>query len=90
MDFPSLNPAELEDSLCTNTSQIAPKYLTDTHTITGVSVLSTSFKRNKLSGYKDVVNVQFQIGPAVQSSDSYDSQLGQANGIQFETTVEIR
>lgn len=61
--------------------------LTNTNVTNGASVLSGSFSLNSHPGYKDLVTVNFQIGPAVNIPKTLTDTT---EPIRFNTTVELR
>lgn len=68
--------------------------LTDQSSKSAISlkdVTNTGFTVIKSPGYKDTVAIQFDLGPAIKSPDSFATSLGGiTNSIQFQTTVQIR
>lgn len=68
--------------------------LLDTGSKTAVSLKNLSgngFTVTKNSGFKDTVKVQFDLGPTLNSGNSFENSLGGAtNSINFVTTVQIR
>lgn len=71
-------------------------FLTDTDANTGVSVknpsgnLGGTFQVLPSSGYKSLVIVNFNLMPPINSSNSYDQQLGENGALNFKTTIQIR
>lgn len=68
------------DNICSATTQTNPLYLTDTNTVSLQS--GSSFTRNTASGYKDVVGINFILGPS--------SGVATSNPVTFSTSVELR
>lgn len=92
VDYPILTPQEIDSQteltdLCTTGLQSAPSTLTDDNTKTGVSLLSGSFSRSQLAGYKDGVTITLVIKPPTGApkviADSIDP-------VTFTTTVQLR
>lgn len=86
------NSALATQDLCdfTKFAENQKYYLTDVNTISGVSVTTGSFTVNKNPGFKDFVNISFDIAPPVATGLTFDQILGGGNIVQFKTTVEIR
>lgn len=53
---------------------------------------STGFSiANKASGFKDVVTVQFDLGPSINANDRVENSIGNAtNAYSFQTSVQLR
>lgn len=64
-----------------------PTSLTNQNTINGASVLSGSFSLNSKPGSRDLVTINFQIGPAVLGPKTLTDT---ADPVRFNTTVELR
>lgn len=61
--------------------------LTDTNPQTGVSIQNGSFKRNKQTGFNDVITISFQVTYPVEVSPAL---AGQIDPVDFVTTVQLR
>lgn len=69
----------------------SPEILTDNSSSSTVSVKSGSFTRSQIAGSKDTITIKLNVGPAVNSSGSYEQRLGSSdNSFSFETTVQLR
>lgn len=66
-----------------------PTTLTD-DSINGVSVINGGFAVNKNPGFKDVVTVQFDLGPPIGKSGSYDTSIGGSGFVHLVTSVQLR
>lgn len=64
-----------------------PTILTDTNTQTGISVKNGSFIRMKQSGFRDVVAIDFMLGPGEKAPSVV---AGQIDPVQFQTTIGLR
>ena len=92
-DMPQVtNPALANSSLCDFGAypENQKYFLTDNNTQTGVSVISGNFTVNKNAGFKDLVNISFDLGPPIGTGFSFDQVLGGGNVVSFKTTVELR
>ncbi len=67
--------------------QTSPAVLTDTNLTSGVSIKGGQFILGSKPGFKDLVNIQFQLGPPVNSSKTPDSQIV---SVPFSTSIAIR
>ncbi|MBI4038187.1 prepilin-type N-terminal cleavage/methylation domain-containing protein [Candidatus Daviesbacteria bacterium] len=73
---------------CSSTDvSVSPELLTDNDPKKGVSVRSGYFKRDKAPGYKDLVTINFILGPAVEAAQAI---LAQTDEVTFTTTIELR
>lgn len=79
--------AELLDRMCTDSMSQTPLILTDTNTTTGVSVQNGSFEREKLSGFKDVIIIQFDVGKGVGVVGGTSTII---DPVHFKTTIQLR
>jgi len=61
--------------------------LTNTDSISGVSVLSGSFQKDTKAGFKDVILINFTIGPGVGVPKSLTNNI---DPLEFTTSVELR
>lgn len=93
-DFPDvdtllLNPADICITLV-NTPPQNPTNLTDDNFNSGVSVRNGGFTVSKNPGFKDVVTVQFDLGPAVGKPVGYDASIGGSGYVHFVTSIQLR
>lgn len=85
---PPANGFISQDSVGDCTSPLSSSTsLTNTNSTNGASVLSGSFSLNSSPGYKNLVTISFQIGPAVNIPKTLTDT---AEPIRFNTTVELR
>ena len=80
-------------ALCTqsiSSAQIntATIYLTDRDTVNGVSLQNGSFSWTHNPGYKDLVNITFNLLPGVGLGPGSDKEVG--GSTSFSTTIELR
>lgn len=78
------------DSLTDCTSPlVANSYqtLTDTDSRAGVSVTAATFSRSKLAGFKDKVEVEFEVAEPVGTPTALGSQI---DPVRFKTSVGLR
>lgn len=61
--------------------------LSDDNPQTGVSITGGLFKREPQAGFKDVLNIQFSVGPGVLAPAII---AGQIDPVKFETTIQLR
>lgn len=61
--------------------------LTDTNSQTGVAITSGSISPNTSAGFKEVVTINFKLGPGTGASPSV---AGQIDPVNFVTTVQLR
>ncbi len=62
--------------------------LTDNNSQTGVNLISGSFKKSDPQpGFKDIVSIQFVLGPGV---DAAKAVAGQIDEVSFQTSIELR
>lgn len=86
------NPAPTGDiaaflnTVCTDPTS-SSSLLTDINAKTGVSVVSGSFVRDRQSGFKDKVTVEFSLSPGVAAPQII---AGQIDPVKFQTTVVLR
>lgn len=65
--------------------------LTDQNINTGVSIKSGNFSENSAPGYKDVVTVIFDLGPAVKNYGGFENLLGGSTGsVRFQTSIQLK
>lgn len=64
-----------------------PVSLSDTNTQTGVALLSGSFKKSPQAGFKDVVTIEFVLGPPIEAPKAV---AGQIDPVVFQTTIQLR
>lgn len=88
------NPPTLESDntfltrICNPNDPVAvPDILTDTNTQIGVSVANGLFTRSYQPGFKDIVTVEFTLGPGVKAPSTIAGQIDPAI---FQTTVQLR
>lgn len=67
--------------------QTSPVSLMDTNLTSGVSVKGGQFVLGSKPGFKDLVSIQFRLGPAFNSSKTSDSQI---ISVPFATSIAIR
>ncbi len=68
----------------------APTTLTDTDPSTGISVSDCVFTWAPAPGAQDVVKVDMHIKAGVSAPTDYTSQVGDANGLEFTTSVQLQ
>lgn len=79
---------ELIDRVCNSNNRLINEIvLTDTKADTGVSIENGSFKRERFSGFKDQVTIQFIIKPG---KDALKAVTGQIDDVSFQTTIQLR
>lgn len=61
--------------------------LTDANTLSGTSIKSGNFTRNKVAGFRDLITISFVLGPAVSAGGAL---TGQIDPVTFQTTVQLR
>lgn len=61
--------------------------LTNINTKSGVSLTDGIITRGRLAGFKDIVTINFKLGPPIQMSKIYS---GQIDPVPFDTSVELR
>ncbi len=84
-DYPVLADARVTDNLCTATVASAVD-LTD-KTSTGISVKDGRITRESNSGFKDLITIEFSIGPSVTALKSFENQI---DAVPFKTTIQVR
>ncbi|MDD5416008.1 MAG: prepilin-type N-terminal cleavage/methylation domain-containing protein [Candidatus Daviesbacteria bacterium] len=93
LDNPTPSPSEITPQLFFNRicGSIDPmssaQILTDTNSLTGVSIDSGLFTVSKPSGFKAVVTVNFTLGPGVDVPQIVRNQIG---SVINRTTIELR
>lgn len=66
----------------------AAQTLTDNNPQTGVNLISGTFKKSDpQSGFKDVISIQFVLGPGVEAAKAI---AGQIDEVSFQTSIELR
>lgn len=93
---PNLYIRDFENTVCLN-PLTSPQILTDTNPQTGVSIqcmgndctipANQVFKRDRSTGFKDKVTIQFLANPGVGAPAALS---GQIDAVTFQTTVELR
>lgn len=91
---PGLTEEEFLVSLCDNNwdGGITQEIITDTNARNGVSVSQSSlpggiFKRDKKTGFKDNITIDFKLGPGVSAPSAI---AGEVDPVIFTTTIELR
>lgn len=80
------SPANFTVSTCIITDpSVSPVILTDNNLNTGVSIESGSFRRYKFAGFKDGVDISFNIKPAISAST-----VLQIDPVEFKTSITLR
>lgn len=75
------------------TNQKSKLDLTDKDSQSAVSVKNTAqrgFWVEKKAGSKDLVTVQFDLGPSVTSGTNFEENVGTGNSFSFKTTIQLR
>lgn len=80
------NPIQVE--LLCSLPPSNPEQLTDKDEESGVSLIRGDFTVLKNRGVKDVVTVDFELGPPVKAGASYDTTL--QNNVSFKTSIQLR
>lgn len=74
--------------ICEPTSTMSSaNILTDTNTSSGVAVQNGLFSRDKQIGFKDVVSIEFSLGPGIAANSAI---AGQIDPVLFQTTIQLR
>lgn len=84
---PSGDIGSFLNTVCDDPPDPNATLLTDTNTKTGVSVVGGSFIRDRQSGFKDKVTVEFSLSPGVAAPQVI---AGQIDPVKFQTTVVLR
>lgn len=90
LDFPTPLPREAtQEKMCdaTDISMVSPQILTDTNTLTGVSVKSGTFSQSPVPGYKTAVTVKFELDNGIAVPVIIGSQI---DPVAFQTTIGLR
>lgn len=75
-------------NICTTAALSADAIiLTNTDPQNGVSLISASFQRDQKSGFRDIININFTLGPAVKVPKSLTDNI---DPVEFNTTIELR
>lgn len=89
-DSPTItDPSNITPDTCDTATAVANSQviLTDTNLTSGVSVKELQFKKSADAGAKDVVTVEFKLGPPLKALSTFDEQT---DNVDFKTTVQIR
>ena len=95
-DNPAPQSGELQENfllnICSNVDHVSsvPVSITDKNTKTGVSVTAGSpniFTRNKKSGFRDILTINFDLKPGVLAPAAIS---GQIDPVTFTTTIQLR
>lgn len=78
------NPAAFDNSVCDPSS--VDINITDKNNIK-ITKDSSIFTRNKVSGFNDVVSIEFKVSPGIGISESLSSQI---DPIPFVTSIQLR
>lgn len=81
-----INPTQVQ-GLC-SVPAASPVKLTDDREQSGVSVTKGGFTVLKNRGVKDVVTIEFDLGPPIGTGISFDQII--QNNINFKTSVQLR
>jgi len=99
--FPSPpQDANFYTDMCNTTAVTYDSYrktridLTDRTSRAAVSVKNvsgTGFSLTRKAGSKDIITVQFDLGPAINASGGFESNVGSSsNSFNFKTTIQLR
>lgn len=89
-DADQQNPNNFINKICSSSDLLQQQTkvpMTDNSSQNGVSVVTGSFTRVKLSGFKDVVTIDFQLKPGPELDKK---TFGQIDPVSFKTAVELR
>lgn len=86
--FTLTDPTKATTALCSQSTTYNPVTITDTDPVTGVSLVAGSFLDDPSPGFKDVVNISFNLAPGVNIGPGAQNQVG--GSVSFSTSVELR